>query len=297
VQPTSTMTIYKLDDGTGVVEVRLWNDSDDNAEQASAAPVAEGTYVRVFGNLRVFQGKTNVVAFAVRPITDFNEVTYHSLEAIFVHLGRVKAMGAPPPATPMMGVAPGSYAVCNFTHCDPHHPPHCSSCPGCRRRLLDEGRRVTAHGWISRYSSGGSVVWCSVHHTTEMICLRHGAECLISRGRTTQTPTANMGAYTGGAPAANMAAGGETLQSKLIALFESPQATSSDAGMSTDEVYAAFQSIYPAATIRQSVCAPLLSVLQLFVFLSRNLWWPSAGQCECKGDVCGRNGWCCGVVA
>jgi len=177
VQPTSTMTIYKLDDGTGVVEVRLWNDSDDNTEEASAAPVAEGTYVRVFGNLRVFQGKTNVVAFAVRPVTDFNEVTYHSLEAIFVHLGRVKAMGAPPPATPMMGVAPGSYA----------------------------------------------------------------------------TPTANMGAYTGGAPAANTAAGGESLQSKLIALFESPQATSSDAGMSTDEVYAAFQSNYPAATIRQSI--------------------------------------------
>jgi hypothetical protein len=39
-----------------------------------------GSYVRVYGNLRSFQGKTNVVAFSVRPVTDFNEVTYHSLE-------------------------------------------------------------------------------------------------------------------------------------------------------------------------------------------------------------------------
>lgn len=81
-----------------------------------------------------------------------------------------------------------------------------------------------------------------------------------------------MGVYTGGAPAANTAAGGESLQSKLIALFESPQATSSDAGMSTDEVYAAFQSNYPAATIRQSVCAPLPSARHLFLLLSRDLW-------------------------
>lgn len=181
VNPTSTMTIYKLDDGTGVVEVRLWNDTDENAEEASVAPVAEGSYVRVYGNLRSFQGKTNVVAFSVRPVTDFNEVTYHSLEAIFVHLGRVKAMSAPPPATPMTGVAPG------YNNTTP--------------------------------TAGGN----------------------------------NMGAYSGGAPAGNAANGGESLQSKLIALFESPHATSTDAGMSMEDVFATFQSNYPAATIRQSI--------------------------------------------
>lgn len=62
-----------------------------------------------------------------------------------------------------------------------------------------------------------------------------------------------MGAYSGGAPAGNAANGGESLQSKLIALFESPHATSTDAGMSMEDVFATFQSNYPAATIRQSV--------------------------------------------
>jgi hypothetical protein len=105
-----------------------------------------------------------------------------------------------------------------------------------------------------------------------------------------------MGAYTGGAPAANTAAGGESLQSKLIALFESPQATSSDAGMSTDEVYAAFQSNYPAATIRQSVCDPTPVCASPFPapipqFLGRPL------EASREGDACGRSGWSRRVVA
>jgi hypothetical protein len=161
--------------------VRLWNDSDDNTEEASAAPVAEGTYVRVFGNLRVFQGKTNVVAFAVRPVTDFNEVTYHSLEAIFVHLGRVKAMGAPPPATPMMGVAPGSYAVCNPTHCDPHHALGCSSSPDGWRTLPNEGASRCVH-CISRYSSGHSVVGCTEHIPYAMLYAGCGVSDITGGG-------------------------------------------------------------------------------------------------------------------
>ena len=33
-----------------------------------------GVYVRVHGHLRVFDGQKSVVAFNMRPITDFNEV-------------------------------------------------------------------------------------------------------------------------------------------------------------------------------------------------------------------------------
>ena len=34
-----------------------------------------GVYVRVHGHLRVFDGQKSVVAFNMRPITDFNEVS------------------------------------------------------------------------------------------------------------------------------------------------------------------------------------------------------------------------------
>ncbi len=46
----------------------------------------EGSYVRVFGNLRSFNGKRHFAGFKVQPINDFNEVTHHLLEIIYVHL-------------------------------------------------------------------------------------------------------------------------------------------------------------------------------------------------------------------
>jgi hypothetical protein len=47
---------------------------------------SEGSYVRVFGNLRPTPGGRSVVGFQLLPITDFNEITFHYLEVIAVHL-------------------------------------------------------------------------------------------------------------------------------------------------------------------------------------------------------------------
>ena len=46
----------------------------------------ENTYVKVFGHVRAFGGKRNVVAFKVMPITDMNALTTHMLEVIHSHL-------------------------------------------------------------------------------------------------------------------------------------------------------------------------------------------------------------------
>lgn len=51
---------------------------------------SDGIYVRVVGNLRTFQGKVSLSAFAVTPIEDFNEVTHHFLDAIYVHCYNTK---------------------------------------------------------------------------------------------------------------------------------------------------------------------------------------------------------------
>ncbi|KAH9562804.1 hypothetical protein CY35_05G091500 [Sphagnum magellanicum] len=59
------------------------------------------TYVQVHGLLRSFQGKQNV-AFSVRHVTDFNEVTFHFLEVVYVHLSNIRAQGGnPAAATPV----------------------------------------------------------------------------------------------------------------------------------------------------------------------------------------------------
>lgn len=44
------------------------------------AALTEGSYVRVFGHLRAFQGKKMVVAINIRPVADPNEITFHLLE-------------------------------------------------------------------------------------------------------------------------------------------------------------------------------------------------------------------------
>ena len=65
----ATSQQYVVDDGTGAVTVQKWVDADD-AEGAKQV-MAVGQYVRVYGHVRVFQGQRNVIAFSMRPVTDF----------------------------------------------------------------------------------------------------------------------------------------------------------------------------------------------------------------------------------
>ena len=53
------------------------------------------TYARVVGKVRNFQGTKQIVAFDVRPVKDFNEVTYHMINAVQVHLTHTTAASAP----------------------------------------------------------------------------------------------------------------------------------------------------------------------------------------------------------
>jgi len=79
---------FSVDDGTSIIDVKLWLDSEDkndfNAQKKSS--FREGLYVRVNGSLRSFQQRRSVVAFRLLPVTDFNELTYHLLEVTYVHL-------------------------------------------------------------------------------------------------------------------------------------------------------------------------------------------------------------------
>ena len=53
----------------------------------------ENTYVRVFGHVRAFNNKRNVVAFKVVPLMDMNELTTHLLEVVHSHLALTKRQG------------------------------------------------------------------------------------------------------------------------------------------------------------------------------------------------------------
>lgn len=53
-------------------------------------------YVRVIGQLKSFNNKRSINAQVMKKITDFNEIQYHLLEAIYVHLYHTRG---PPPVS------------------------------------------------------------------------------------------------------------------------------------------------------------------------------------------------------
>jgi replication factor A2 len=92
VSTQTTNITYKIDDGTGTVEVKQWIDSDastsdpEGPEDTNKAKLVENAYCRVWGRLKAFNNKRHVGAHVIRPITDYNEINYHLLEATAVHL-------------------------------------------------------------------------------------------------------------------------------------------------------------------------------------------------------------------
>jgi replication factor A2 len=83
VSNQTTHISYKVDDGTGTIEVKHWTDSDDETERPR---IDDNAYVRVWGKISRFNNKKHVGTHFVRPITNMNEISYHLLEATVVHL-------------------------------------------------------------------------------------------------------------------------------------------------------------------------------------------------------------------
>lgn len=86
-QPTNIT--YKIDDGTGSVDVKWWIDPNVSQEDGvGPAPETFQTdqYVRVWGRIKTYANRKHVGAHKVRPVADLNEVNYHILEASYVHL-------------------------------------------------------------------------------------------------------------------------------------------------------------------------------------------------------------------
>ncbi|XP_053539882.1 replication protein A 32 kDa subunit isoform X2 [Ictalurus punctatus] len=84
-KPKLTHLVYSLDDMTGPhLEVIQWvNLEDVNMNHCVISP---GSYVKVVGSLRSFQHHRSMVAFNIRCLDDFNEITSHMLEVIQAHL-------------------------------------------------------------------------------------------------------------------------------------------------------------------------------------------------------------------
>ncbi|PSR89279.1 Replication protein A subunit A like [Actinidia chinensis var. chinensis] len=79
-----TDVAFTIDDGTGLIACNRWkNEAFDTTEMED---IQDGMYVRVNGRLKFFQGKRQLVAFSVRPVTNFDEIAFHFIECIHFHL-------------------------------------------------------------------------------------------------------------------------------------------------------------------------------------------------------------------
>ncbi|KAF5909144.1 Nuclear inhibitor of protein phosphatase 1, partial [Clarias magur] len=82
---TPTHLVFSLDDMTGPpLEVKQWLNLEEVNVNHSAIPPE--TYVKVTGGLRSIQHNRYIVAFNIRRLDDFNEITSHMLEVIQAHL-------------------------------------------------------------------------------------------------------------------------------------------------------------------------------------------------------------------
>ncbi|KAL2827549.1 hypothetical protein BDW59DRAFT_160193 [Aspergillus cavernicola] len=108
ISTQATNITYKLDDGTGEIEAKLWlvSNDDDSMDISEDAEKDGGKdkngveingYAKVYGHVKALLGSRKVVnTHCVRPLTDINELHFHFLEAAAVHLFFTR--GPPPSA-------------------------------------------------------------------------------------------------------------------------------------------------------------------------------------------------------
>ncbi|KAI9106373.1 hypothetical protein K1719_021901 [Acacia pycnantha] len=91
----NTDVSFVLDDGTGRIKCRRWvNEPFDTKEMEE---IRDGMYVRVYGHLKSFQGVKQVVAFSIRLVMSFDEISFHFIDCIHNHLhAKAKVEGVTP---------------------------------------------------------------------------------------------------------------------------------------------------------------------------------------------------------
>ncbi len=73
-----------LEDGTGLVQVILWQKQKECTAQQHLIDKCNGNhYIRVIGEVEEYYGVHEIIAFDVQPVSSGNEVTHHFLEVAY----------------------------------------------------------------------------------------------------------------------------------------------------------------------------------------------------------------------
>jgi replication factor A2 len=85
VEDFSTNCVYGIEDGTGLMEVKQWLDGNDclALTELRQSTQKENIYVKVIGQLKIYDDKKLLVADSIRPLKTGNEITHHFLEVVY----------------------------------------------------------------------------------------------------------------------------------------------------------------------------------------------------------------------
>jgi replication factor A2 len=93
IAKSATNTTYKLDDGTGTLEVKDWKDTDQTGfdEEGGALPASPdtiqvGDWIKATGNVKFHQKRRMISSQTMNKIKDMNQISFHLLECTYVHL-------------------------------------------------------------------------------------------------------------------------------------------------------------------------------------------------------------------
>ena len=80
----STNAMYQIEDGTGLIDVKQWVDENDCTAiaQIRQQTLKENIYVKIYGQLKDYEGKKSILAESIRPLSTGDELTHHFLEVI-----------------------------------------------------------------------------------------------------------------------------------------------------------------------------------------------------------------------
>ena len=113
-EETGTHKLITIDDGTGIACCKEFASEDAlNGEANEEAKMETNEYVRVTGKLKSWNDARYIQVMNCRKITDFNEVAFHFLDAMYAssRFSNEKGSGVAAQATTATGAAPAAYAM------------------------------------------------------------------------------------------------------------------------------------------------------------------------------------------
>jgi len=85
IEVKSTNVAFILEDSTGQIQASKFIDKEDY-QKSEIVEYKEGMYIRIFGSLSSFQGNKSITVYKIAVVKNFNEITFHHLDVIHMHL-------------------------------------------------------------------------------------------------------------------------------------------------------------------------------------------------------------------